>query len=168
MFLNKDGFASLYPVKTRMAASEALGIIFSRPQMPQVKIIKPCNIALILVRAPAFTLALLLTITLVNGSPPRGTADDNCQNPVQSVPGLRVTLFSESSLSTAWYPAMFPAMLPGLRGNGRHPNVLVADKRPVGKNRKKEKNSLAVAATGIFTRCWLSAKVDGKIGLGRT
>ncbi len=72
MEMMRDGFASLYPTINRMAARQASGILLSRPGIRPavIKSRNPCTIADVLVLAPAATLAELLTITAVTGSPP--------------------------------------------------------------------------------------------------
>ena len=84
--------------------------------MPHRWIIKPCNMALHFGAGACIHVALLLTIALVNGSPPR--------NPLTMLPGTlcnqfpvwRISPFSANPVyPPPRCPAMFPAMLPGLK-----------------------------------------------------
>src|SRR6188508_751391 len=64
--------ASFKPIMIRIAARQAIGILFSKPGIDITAINKktPCATADNLVFAPAFTLAVVLTITDVIGNPP--------------------------------------------------------------------------------------------------
>src|SRR5688572_29331203 len=70
--MNREGFANLYPTIIKIAAKHARGILFKsdgiRKAVKSSKI--PWEMEDAFVRAPAATLAELLTITAVIGNPP--------------------------------------------------------------------------------------------------
>src|SRR5688572_28159631 len=72
MLMINEGLASLYPTIKRIAASDASGILFSKVGIANAvtNSNEPCTIADNRDRAPAATLAELLTITAVTGNPP--------------------------------------------------------------------------------------------------
>ncbi len=67
-----EGLASLYPTVNKIAANAANGILLSNPGIKKAVSSRriPWPIAEAFVRAPEVTLAELLTITEVIGSPP--------------------------------------------------------------------------------------------------
>ena len=76
MCLKTFGLASFKPIIIKIAARHAIGILFSNPGIKITAISRnaPCIIAESFVFAPAFTLAVVLTITDVIGKPPSNPA----------------------------------------------------------------------------------------------
>src|SRR5688572_29892038 len=72
MCMKTLGFDILKPIKIKLAARQSIVILFSKPgiEITATNNTVPCTIADNLVLAPAFILAVVLTITEVIGSPP--------------------------------------------------------------------------------------------------